>query len=119
MCFSAAEVLIEEVLENPTAVPPNVRCLAASQMIDKGQLLQGLATARVEHAIQPVQVSNYEEYEQLIAPLQKKAQARIIEAEKIAGRVVENDGGAPSPGAAQLLPGDSAQEVQVGEDRHP
>jgi hypothetical protein len=81
LCFTTAEVLIEEVLENPHAVPANVRCLAASQMIDKGQLLYGLATARVEHTAQAPQISNLEEYEAIIRPLEQKARARIIENE--------------------------------------
>ena len=41
-------------------------------------LLQGEATARVEHVTQPVQVSNYEQYLQKIEGFEKKARARIV-----------------------------------------
>jgi hypothetical protein len=42
-------------------------------------LLEGQATARVEHVIQPVQVSNYEQYLQKIRGFEKKARARIVQ----------------------------------------
>jgi hypothetical protein len=46
-------------------------------------LLEGQATARVEHVIQPVQVSNYEhnyeQYLQKIEGFEKKARARIVQ----------------------------------------
>ncbi len=47
MLRSTADTLVELVAENPEAVPPNVRCLAASQLYDKAQLLDGGATANL------------------------------------------------------------------------
>lgn len=45
---SAADKLVELVDENPESVPPNVRCLAASQLIDKAELLAGGPTQRID-----------------------------------------------------------------------
>jgi hypothetical protein len=42
-------------------------------------LLEGQASARLEHVIQPVQVSNYEQYLQKIEGFEKKARARIVQ----------------------------------------
>lgn len=44
---STADKLVELVEESPESVPPNVRCLAASQLYDKAQLLDGGPTANV------------------------------------------------------------------------
>jgi len=44
---SAADKLVELVDDNPETVPANVRCLAASQLYDKAQLLDGGATANL------------------------------------------------------------------------
>ena len=46
---SAADKLVELVDDNPESVPANVRCLAASQLLDKAELLDGRATLRLEH----------------------------------------------------------------------
>lgn len=46
---STADKLVELVDENPESVPPNVRCLAASQLFDKAQVFDGLPTAITEH----------------------------------------------------------------------
>jgi hypothetical protein len=45
---SAADKLVELVDDNPESVPPNVRCLAASQLIDKAELLAGGPTQRID-----------------------------------------------------------------------
>jgi hypothetical protein len=45
---SAADKLVELVDDDPESVPANVRCLAASQLLDKAQLLDGQATVRIE-----------------------------------------------------------------------
>lgn len=45
---SAADKLVELIDSNPESVPPNMRALAASQLYDKGELLDGRATQRVE-----------------------------------------------------------------------
>lgn len=45
---SAADKLVEMVDQNPGLVPWNVKCLAASQLYDKAELLDGRATVRVE-----------------------------------------------------------------------
>jgi hypothetical protein len=47
MLRSTADLLVELVADNPESVPPNVRCLAASQLYDKAQLLDGAATANL------------------------------------------------------------------------
>lgn len=44
---SAADKLVELVDDAPESVPPNVRALAASQLIDKAQLLSGGSTANL------------------------------------------------------------------------
>jgi hypothetical protein len=46
--LSASDKLVELVDRDPESVPPNVRCLAASQLLDKAQLLSGAATQRIE-----------------------------------------------------------------------
>jgi hypothetical protein len=45
---SAADKLVELIDSNPESVPPGMRALAASQLYDKGELLDGRATARIE-----------------------------------------------------------------------
>src|SRR5438477_5319957 len=45
---SAADKLIEQIDDTPENVPWNVKALAASQLIDKAELLDGRPTARVE-----------------------------------------------------------------------
>src|SRR5262245_103883 len=50
---SVADKLVELVDESPETVPANVRCLAASQLYDKAQLLDGGATANLAIDITP------------------------------------------------------------------
>jgi hypothetical protein len=45
---SAADKLVEQIDESPENIPWNVKGLAASQLYDKAELLEGRATARVE-----------------------------------------------------------------------
>jgi hypothetical protein len=45
---STADNILETVADNPEAIPPNVRCLAASQLYDKAELLAGGPTLRVQ-----------------------------------------------------------------------
>jgi hypothetical protein len=45
---SVADKLVELVDDNPESIPPNVRCLAASQLIDKAELLARAPTQRIE-----------------------------------------------------------------------
>jgi hypothetical protein len=47
MLRNTADSLVELVADNPESVPANVRCLAASQLYDKAQLLDGGATANL------------------------------------------------------------------------
>jgi hypothetical protein len=42
-------------------------------------LLEGQATSRIEHTVKAAEVSNFHEYERLIASFQKKARARIVQ----------------------------------------
>jgi hypothetical protein len=44
---STADKLVELVDDDPESIPPNVRCLAASQLVDKAQLLSGGPTANL------------------------------------------------------------------------
>jgi hypothetical protein len=53
---SAADKLVELVDDNPESVPANVRCLAASQLIDKAELLSGGPTARIECGGPPLNI---------------------------------------------------------------
>jgi hypothetical protein len=51
MLRSTADTLVELVAEDPASVPANVRCLAASQLYDKAQLLDGGPTANLAIAV--------------------------------------------------------------------
>jgi hypothetical protein len=61
-------------------VPAAALPQAIKQVIETKQLLEGQATSRVEHIVEPRRVSSLEEYEQQIGPLEKKARARMVEA---------------------------------------
>jgi hypothetical protein len=61
---SAADKLVELVDEDPESVPANVRCLAASQLLDKAQLLDGQATVRIEEV---ERIDIYEHWKKFLA----------------------------------------------------
>ena len=60
---SAADKLVDLVDDNPESVPANVRCLAASQLLDKAQLLDGCATSRIEKV---ERIDIYSDWEEVI-----------------------------------------------------
>jgi hypothetical protein len=58
---STADKIVETVADNPEAIPPNVRCLAAAQLYDKAELLAGGPTLRIQIGAQidiPTQLQN-------------------------------------------------------------
>ncbi len=82
---SVADKLVELVDENPESVPPNVRCLAASQLIDKAELLAGGPTQRIDvgppidiHAV----FQNFHEEMTRMVPEAKAAGRKLTAVEK-------------------------------------
>jgi hypothetical protein len=74
MLRTTADTLVELVAENPDSVPPNVRCLAASQLYDKAQILDGAATANLaidvtSHVDYTASLKKFEEITQEIQAL--------------------------------------------------
>jgi hypothetical protein len=61
---SAADVLVEEILANPTSVPWSVKAPAACALYEKGELLAGRITSRVEE-VQRIDI--YAHWERFIA----------------------------------------------------
>jgi hypothetical protein len=61
---SAADKLVELLDNSPESVPPQMRALAASQLYDKAELLDGRATSRVEKMERVDLFSNWEEFVQ-------------------------------------------------------
>ena len=91
--------------------------LAIKLIGEYGELIEGRATARIEHREGP-RVSNLEQYEQIIGNLEKKIAGRIIEP----GSEIHLDGGKPAlmdtPGLAAAGPDDGLaidSESDVGE----
>jgi hypothetical protein len=71
--------LADRLEKNMDSMPVHTIPMAMKQVGELKALLEGQATACVEHTVQPRQVSNYEEYERIIAGYQKKARARIVQ----------------------------------------
>lgn len=66
---TAAEKLVEQVNDSPENVPWNVKCLAASQLIDKAILLEGGVIARTEHT---ERIDIFAHFQAFVANLQKE-----------------------------------------------
>ena len=82
---SAADKLVELVDENPESVPPNVRCLAASQLFDKAQLFDSQPTEITEHR---ERVNIFAEFRAMTAALKMKVATE--ESETINGQSLAN-----------------------------
>jgi hypothetical protein len=64
---STADKLVELVADNPESVPANVRCLAASQLLDKAACIAGEATVRMEHVHRVDLFSNCGSWEDFVS----------------------------------------------------
>ena len=82
---SAADKLIELVDDSPETVPANVRCLAASQLYDKAQLLDGGATANLAIDITPRVDWNasFKKFENIIKEIEALWKAGAIDIPKL------------------------------------
>jgi hypothetical protein len=63
---------------------------------EHAELLEGRATARIDHTAEPRRVSNVEEYEQIIGGLEKKIAGRVIEADEEPGPEIHLGAGKPA-----------------------
>jgi hypothetical protein len=100
--------MVDRLERNIESIPAPALPAAIKQISECWLLLDGQATSRVEHVIGAPRVNSLEEYEQQIAPIEKKIAGKVIEpAEKIgllAGKktapALELEPAAADPGAA-------------------
>jgi hypothetical protein len=79
---SAADKLIELVDEAPESVPASYRCLAATQLYDKAQLLSGGATANVAIDLRKIDlVTPYQKFVELFEEIARLKRAGTIDIE--------------------------------------
>lgn len=88
---SAGDKLVELIDDEPSSVPANMRALAASQLYDKAELLDGRATQRIEHT---ERVDIFADWENVVGALLDPAQPIEKVLEGAAVREIE----APAPG---------------------
>lgn len=70
-------LLVDLVVENPESVPPPMRGLVASQLIDKAELLDGRATGRVEHT-ERIRFDDFESFIEQQLPTEKELPAGAV-----------------------------------------
>lgn len=108
--------LVDRLQANVGSFPIQSIPLAVKLLSDTSELLEGRATARIDHTTEPRRVSNLEEYEQIIGALEKKCPGRVIDPEEKdgpgihlgAGKAPAITAGAadPDPAPAVGPPGD-------------
>jgi hypothetical protein len=84
MLRATADTLVELVADNPESVPANVRCLAASQLYDKAQLLDGAPTANIAIATRHIDSSApFKTFIQLTEEIEALHKAGAIDIAKV------------------------------------
>jgi hypothetical protein len=111
-----ARLGIYRLQANIDSVPAAQLSATIKQVLEVKQLLEGQATSRMEVTVAPRRVSSLEEYEQQIAGLEKKARARMIEAETT--HLTGQKNPALAPGQALPVPIDASAEASI-EDPDP
>jgi hypothetical protein len=73
---NAGDRLVEEILDSPEKVPWSVKAQAAAVLYEKGELLEGRATARTEHVHRVDLFSNCGTWEEFVASIDDQNSVR-------------------------------------------
>lgn len=77
---TTADVLVEQIFDNPGCVPGHAKALAASQLYDKAELLDGRATVRVEEV---KRIDIYGDWDEIVEKQLQPANSIDIESVKV------------------------------------
>jgi hypothetical protein len=78
MLLSAADIQVEQMIEEPEKVPWNIKALAASQLYDKALVMDGRANVRVEHT---GRVDLFSDWPDFVRSLELREQVKEIDSE--------------------------------------
>lgn len=88
--------LVDRLQQNVGSFPVQSIPLAVKLLSDTSELLEGRATARIDHTTEPRRVSNLEEYERIIGTLEKKVAGRVIDPDEEPGPEMHLGAGNPA-----------------------